>query len=225
MLAVRACPWLTTRLIREQAEMEIDRAHTLILWPGESALTVEQFLAALPENSPWRERNQARRQSESAVAPVFEGARGDQQAATAETLGGTRLREMPILRVVVLDGVYRHAREYSRLYRVTRLTPAPPSPVTTLPALGSGVDTRVALSQLHDECCRHNVPPLDQARSLVRTASSAARRASPENTLRVQPRAARVRTGERTHDRQEQRPGGSSNQHGRGIRAIASSEL
>ena len=33
--------------------MNRDPAHTLILWPGDGAMTVEQYVASLPAGSPW----------------------------------------------------------------------------------------------------------------------------------------------------------------------------
>mmetsp|Transcript_611 Transcript_611/g.1398 ORF Transcript_611/g.1398 Transcript_611/m.1398 type:complete len:182 (-) Transcript_611:99-644(-) len=37
-----------------QAELRVDPAHTLILWPGIDALTFEVFVERLPRTSPWR---------------------------------------------------------------------------------------------------------------------------------------------------------------------------
>ena len=51
---------LSHRLVRERdldelhAEIDADPTHSLMLWPGEGAQTVEQFVAALPSHSPWR---------------------------------------------------------------------------------------------------------------------------------------------------------------------------
>ena len=65
-------------------ELATDPQHTLILWPGEAALTVEDFVRQLPTNSAWR-----RTRNMAAAAPP---------------------QTLPLMRVVVIDGVYRNAR-------------------------------------------------------------------------------------------------------------------
>lgn len=76
------------------AEVDEDPTHSLMLWPGEAAQTIEQFLAALPSTSPWR----------AADAPTASLSRDSPRASTRR----------PVLRVVVLDAVYRHARTMFR---------------------------------------------------------------------------------------------------------------
>jgi hypothetical protein len=39
---------------RLEAEMAVDPAHTLLLWPGEHSSSVDEYRAALPPGSPWR---------------------------------------------------------------------------------------------------------------------------------------------------------------------------
>lgn len=68
---------------RFEAELAVDPAHTLTLWPGEDALTIQEFVANLPPSSPWRTR-------------------ADETPPS---------QPLPTLRVVVLDGVYNHARK------------------------------------------------------------------------------------------------------------------
>lgn len=92
------------------AELDDDPEHALMLWPGEGALTVDQFLSALPPSSAWAQRHKA-----SAAAPpptTTADARIPRGAARQSADDdGTRL---PVLRVVVLDAVYRHARTMFR---------------------------------------------------------------------------------------------------------------
>jgi DTW domain-containing protein YfiP len=69
---------------RLSEELAIDPAHNLMLWPGEDALTTDDFVQMTPA---FRDRDDA------AAAP------------------------MPLLRVVVLDGTYRHALTMFRSLR------------------------------------------------------------------------------------------------------------
>ena len=69
------------------SEIDEDPSHSLMLWPGEGAQTVEQFVGALPPTSQWRQQH-------SSTEPVEQ--------------------KRPVLRVVVLDAVYRHARTMFR---------------------------------------------------------------------------------------------------------------
>lgn len=84
-------------------ELAIDPAHTLLLWPGDGARTVETWQASLPADSAWC--GEAKREAAADAA--------DASAAAAR----------PMLRVVVLDGVYSHARCMYRAMR-RRLPPA-----------------------------------------------------------------------------------------------------
>lgn len=82
------------------AEINSDPVHSMMLWPGDGALTVQQFASALPASSPWRA--QAR------------GASGDTSCTAASASCSAALSaasaSLPLLRVVVLDAVYRSAR-------------------------------------------------------------------------------------------------------------------
>ena len=80
-----------------EAELNEDPSHSMMLWPGEGAQTVEEFVGALPAESPWR---RARGQPD------------DSQSVDRST--------WPTLRVVVLDAVYRHARNMFRHLRKLR---------------------------------------------------------------------------------------------------------
>ena len=91
-------------LARLQAELRVDPAHTLILWPGNDALTVEEFVERLPRTSPWR----SSRSSTDAAAAAGPG------AGAAGAADAARRPELPVLRVVVIDGAYGHARTMFR---------------------------------------------------------------------------------------------------------------
>ena len=69
-------------------EIDADPTHAMMLWPGDQAYTVEQFVAALPPSSPWRGGDN-------------KGKNGSSTATSSP---------LPVLRVIVLDAVYRHAR-------------------------------------------------------------------------------------------------------------------
>lgn len=63
------------------AEIEADPMHAMILWPGDGAITVDKWIKGLPADSTWSEA------------------------------GGSGLKMgEKMLRVVVLDAVYRTAR-------------------------------------------------------------------------------------------------------------------
>ena len=129
-------------LARLQAELRVDPAHTLILWPGNDALTVDQFVERLPRTSPWRSSRATRSRREAAAAAAAaarpaagasEAAREAEAAAAAEAEAAAReaeaaeateaeeaaeeaarCSELPVLRVVVIDGAYGHARTMFR---------------------------------------------------------------------------------------------------------------
>jgi DTW domain-containing protein YfiP len=129
-------------LARLQAELRVDPAHTLILWPGNDALTVDEFVERLPRTSPWRSSRSGRSSTEAAVAvghaagaagatgaagaaDAAAGAAGAAGAAdaaagaagaagAADAAGAARRSELPVLRVVVIDGAYGHARTMFR---------------------------------------------------------------------------------------------------------------
>eukprot|EP00536_Pseudo-nitzschia_multiseries_P004755 jgi/Psemu1/10781/gm1.10781_g len=79
-----------------EEECSLDPDHTLLLWPAEKALTVEGFISKLPEDSPWRQRTEATPQG------------GDD--TDTKIVNESLTSELPVLRVVVLDGVYSQAR-------------------------------------------------------------------------------------------------------------------
>jgi len=72
-----------------QAEVDADPAHSLLLWPGDSALTVKEYVQTLPQWSAWRCRG------------LGSGAPPSPSSSSSSP---------PVLRVVVLDAVYRTAR-------------------------------------------------------------------------------------------------------------------
>jgi hypothetical protein len=76
---------------RFQAEVAIDPVHTVTLWPGEGAQTCSEFIGNLPNDSPWRNAN---------------------SNSDDDDVSASRAREddLPLLRVIVLDGVYSQAR-------------------------------------------------------------------------------------------------------------------
>ena len=82
-----------------EAELNADPSHAMLLWPGEGAQTVEEFLGSLPAASPWR--------------------RARAQPAPSDDAPSDR-SSWPTLRVVVLDAVYRHARNMFRHIRKLR---------------------------------------------------------------------------------------------------------
>jgi hypothetical protein len=82
-----------------EEEVSLDPMHTLTLWPGEGALTIDQYLSELPNNSPWRRTSTS----------------GDSSIKFTRNNGDAS--EQPILRVVVLDGVYSHARTMFKTMR------------------------------------------------------------------------------------------------------------
>ena len=79
-----------------EEECSLDPDHTLLLWPAEKSLTVEGFLSKLPEDSPWRQR--------------AENMAVESDNTDAKTEAVSDIAELPVLRVVVLDGVYSQAR-------------------------------------------------------------------------------------------------------------------
>jgi hypothetical protein len=114
---------------RLAAECAIDPGHTLTLWPAEDALTVGGYLDRLPEDSGWRRQAAAvdalRAAGEGSLAPTGEGrSNGAEAAGAAEAVGAATATvtsalppppgELPLLRVIVLDGVYNHARNMFR---------------------------------------------------------------------------------------------------------------
>ncbi|EOD29857.1 hypothetical protein EMIHUDRAFT_468479, partial [Emiliania huxleyi CCMP1516] len=104
------------------AELAADPQHTMLLWPGEGALTVGEFVERrLPQSSPWRR--------------VAAGGRGEAE--------GEAEASRPLMRVVVLDGVYNHARSMFRALR-RRLPPAHVPPHVALHPTSLSVYQRAA---------------------------------------------------------------------------------
>jgi len=89
-----------------EAECTLDPHHTILLWPAEDAWTLDDLIAKLPNDSPWRQC----RQTESSTDISMNQEDGKQQTshnnASADAL--------PTLRVIVLDGVYSQARSMFR---------------------------------------------------------------------------------------------------------------
>jgi len=92
-------------------EVDRDPDHALMLWPGDGALTVDGFLRALPATSAWRRR------------PPDDGSSSSSNVAA----GASSTR--PVLRVVVLDAVYRAARRMFRHLQKQRLATNPSHPL------------------------------------------------------------------------------------------------
>jgi DTW domain-containing protein YfiP len=66
-----------------EEECSIDPKHTILLWPSEDAWTVDEWMDHLPLDSPWNKK---------------------------QTDKQPHVNDLPTLRVIVLDGVYSHAR-------------------------------------------------------------------------------------------------------------------
>ena len=90
-------------LDRLEAELAIDPAHNLILWPCDQSISTDEYCAALPDETPWRRRKEHAVVDESA----------------------------PLIRIVVLDGVYNHASQMLKTLRRR----SPPSTMPSLVAL------------------------------------------------------------------------------------------
>lgn len=89
-----------------EEECAIDPVHTLTLWPTEGALTMQEYLNNhLPDESPWRQQQQ--RRSKRKEANDNHNAKKVEQPSPSES---ESQQPLPVLRVIVLDGVYSHAR-------------------------------------------------------------------------------------------------------------------
>lgn len=102
---------------RFQRECAKDPVHTLTLWPGQGALTVQEFLCDLSDDSPWR------RTTTTGEDPSNLGCEGE--AADRQLDAPASLSLLPTLRVIVLDGVYSNARNMFKTMR-KKLTCFPP---------------------------------------------------------------------------------------------------
>lgn len=80
-------------------EISSDPIHTLTLWPGDGAMMIENFLAELPNMSTWR-----------------------QSGRTTAGMPHANIAVVPMLRAIVLDGVYSQARTMFKTMR-QRLVP------------------------------------------------------------------------------------------------------
>jgi len=93
-----------------QAECSLDPDHTLLLWPAENALTVNDFISKLPEESPWRQRAD-RITQDNADGNGTSDDDIDCKTTSSETeIDPELMGTLPTLRVIVLDGVYSQAR-------------------------------------------------------------------------------------------------------------------
>lgn len=104
--------------LRLAAELAVDPVHTLLLWPGDGATTVDAFIAGLPTHSPWRAA--ARTPSGCGGDGGRDGGGGDGGDGGGGGSGGApapAAPTAPLLRVLVLDGVYGHARSMFRHMR------------------------------------------------------------------------------------------------------------
>ena len=87
------------------AELAVDAEHTLLLWPGDGAATVDEWLRSRPR---WQPMTPTVRFIDSAFSTKVEH----------EAWARSRPRPpRPTLRVLVLDGVYRDARAMFRAVR------------------------------------------------------------------------------------------------------------
>ena len=97
-----------------EEELSSDPMHTLTLWPGDGALTIEHFLTELPDDSRWKKLG-GRTAMTTVATPDADIAKMVNESATGDDDGvGDRT---PMLRVVVLDGVYSHARTMFKTMR------------------------------------------------------------------------------------------------------------
>lgn len=95
-----------------QSELDEDSGHSMVLWPGDGALTVAQWQrGAAPHGSPWQ--RMGKHIDKGAVSNAASNAACDAEAGAAH-------RAPPLLRVVVLDAVYRAARMMFRHLRKMR---------------------------------------------------------------------------------------------------------
>ena len=101
------------------AELSIDPTHTLLLWPGDSATTLDRYLSSLPPSSPW--------------SPSFSSSSSSSPPSPLPPSSAVPSVSLPTLRVVVLDGVYNHASSMFRaLTDPTRLPPSVIPPAVAL---------------------------------------------------------------------------------------------
>ena len=85
-------------------ECKIDPAHTVILWPNEDSLTVDDYVSkTLSEDSPWKEHCYSKRRHST-----------DDDGPRQTTATRSNRRNLPTLRVILLDGVYAQARNMFR---------------------------------------------------------------------------------------------------------------
>jgi hypothetical protein len=109
---------------RFESELSIDPTHNLVLWPGEDALCIEEFLAGLPDESGWKgTATTSSTETSSATSCDVHTPTATTTKIAATTTTGTAGAAFPLLRVVLLDGVYNHARNMFKSIR-TRLPPS-----------------------------------------------------------------------------------------------------
>lgn len=124
---------------RFETECAADPSHTIILWPAEDALTVEEFMESnLPNDSPWRRQQQQQQQCQrrhqqqqaaTSMSTTKTTSSDDETTKMTYTLDKSTMcptemrtvssyQQLPTLRVIVLDGVYSQARLMFRtIYR------------------------------------------------------------------------------------------------------------
>ncbi|KAL3811190.1 hypothetical protein ACHAXA_002754 [Cyclostephanos tholiformis] len=92
-----------------EEELSLDPIHTLTLWPGEGAIMIDNFLTELPINSRWR-------------LPGLTAKMPSANITMRNEIKSSDDGDMPMLRAIVLDGVYSHARTMFKTMR-QRLIP------------------------------------------------------------------------------------------------------
>jgi len=70
-------------------ELAADPAHSLILWPGDGALTIDEFISALPESSAWRRSGATPLADAAADGETAAGMAGLSLGETAPAEAGT----------------------------------------------------------------------------------------------------------------------------------------
>ena len=96
-----------------EKECQIDPQHTLTLWPNEDSITVDEFISNhIPENSPWKDYyNSKNNDKKNATSKDI----NDNFTGLLHSLSKQQQQQpLPTIRVIVLDGVYSHARTMFR---------------------------------------------------------------------------------------------------------------
>lgn len=99
-----------------EEECRIDPMHTLLLWPSEDAHTITEWVeSVLVEDSPWKQ-----------WMAMMTPSNHSSTSATVSSSTSNSSTQLPVLRVVVLDGVYSHARLMFRTMKRRFTTFMPP---------------------------------------------------------------------------------------------------